>query len=314
MHKKLSIVIPAYNYAHTLLRAINSVVSQLDNETELIVINDGSTDNTVEVLNKLKAELASKLTIFNKENGGLASTRNFGISNTSGNYLIFLDADDELHPDAILHIGNHIKQNPNAQFFIGGHYSIFGKGKKKLHLPDALPSNAYDKLQAYLIDKSVSISNGACVMNRTIFDNYRYPEHFRNSEDISMFAYTLANFTSTTIYYPLASIYKHDDSLRHNATFAENVGLQLIDEVFHPSRISAELQPLKKPFLVQRLLSLSRVCHENKRHLQCTQFFIQAFKANSYVIFKWSYSKKFIMSFAQMTLENMQTSNKNEKK
>lgn len=308
MTKKLSVIIPAYNYAHTLSRAVESVIAQLDKTSELIVINDGSTDNTVAVLDVLKEKYAEKLIIFNKENGGLASTRNFGIDKASGEYLIFLDADDALCPDAILHIQNHISQNPAAKFLVGGHYSVATNGKKKLHLPDALPVSTYNKLQAYLIDKSISISNGACVMHRSIFNQYQYPEHFRNSEDISMFAYTLANFNCTTINHPLASIYKHDDSLRHNADYAENVGLQLVDEVFHPSRISAELQALKKPFLAQRLLSLSRVCHENNRHVQCTAFFKQAFKANWRVIFKWSYFKKFIISFAQASMHK-QSSN-----
>ena len=300
MLKKLSIIIPAYNYAHTLSRAVESVTSQLDEASELIVINDGSTDNTLAVLNRLNEKYAEKLTFFHKENGGLASTRNFGIAKASGEYLVFLDADDALCPDAISHIQKHISQNPAIKFLVGGHYSVASNGKQKLHSPDAMPDNAYNKLQAYLIDKTISISNGACVMHRSIFNQYQYPEHFRNSEDISMFAYALANFSCSSIDYPLASIYKHDDSLRHNATYAENVGLQLVDEVFHPSRISADLQALKTPFFAQRLLSLSRVCHENKRHLQCTQFFMQAFKANWRVIFKWSYLKKFIISFSHI--------------
>jgi glycosyltransferase involved in cell wall biosynthesis len=303
MHKKLSIVIPTFNYAHTLTRAVDSVAMQLDNTIELIVINDGSTDNTAAVLDALKTKYTDKLIVFSKENGGLAATRNFGIAKASAEYLVFLDADDELYPDAILNISSHITQNPGSQFILGGHYSVATNGKKKLHLPGALPASTYNKLQTYLIDKSISISNGACVMHKSIFENYHYPEHFRNSEDISMFAYTLANFTCTTINFPLASIYKHDDSLRHNASYAENVGLQLVDEVFHPSRIPAELQALKKPFLAQRLLSLSRVCHENNRHLRCAQFFKQAFKANWRVIFKWTYFKKFIISFVRTTMQ-----------
>ena len=298
MRKKLSIIIPTYNYAHTLTRAVESVAVQLNESTELIVIDDGSTDNTAEVLTNLKTKFADELTVLAKKNGGLAATRNVGIANSQGEYLIFLDADDEMCPDAILHISEYLNKNPTIQFLIGAHNSIATNGKQKLHLPSALPTSAFNKLKAYLIDKSLSISNGACVMHRCIFSDYQYPEHFRNAEDISMFAYTLANFNCATMDYALANIYKHDDSLRHNADYAENVGLQLIDEVFNTSRIAAELQALKKPFLVQRLLSLSRVCHENSRHAQCTQFFKQAFKKNWRVIFKWSYLKKFIASFA----------------
>ena len=296
MPKKLSIVIPAYNYAHTLTRAVESVATELNDKTELMVIDDGSTDNTAQVLTTLKIKFGDKLIVHSKKNGGLASTRNFGITCTSGDYLIFLDADDEMCAGTIENIGKYLASNPNTQFLIGGHYSITTSGKKKLHLPSALPNSAYNKVKAYLIDKSLSISNGACVMHRSIFSNYQYPEHFRNAEDISMFTHTLANFNCATIDSALANVYKHDDSLRHNVDYAENVGLQLVDEVFNTNRISADIQALKKPFLVQRLLSLSRVCHENNRHRHCTAFFKQALKADWRVIFKWSYSKKFMRS------------------
>lgn len=294
---KLSIIIPAYNYAHSLARAVLSVSQQMDENTEIIIVNDGSTDNTADVLIELQQKLQDKIKVYNKTNGGLSSTRNFGIRHATGDYLIFLDADDEMAENAILHMREHLTKQPKTQFVIGGHTSVFSNGKCKLHTPIDLPERPLAMLKAYLIDKTLSLSNGACLMHQSIFKQHHYPEHFRNSEDIPIFAYAVANFECSIIKAPLANIYKHDDSLRHNVIYAENVGLQLVEEVFNSKRISAELQVLKKPFLVQRLLSLSRVCHENKRHLQCTAFFTQAFKLDWHVIYNWSYSKKCITSF-----------------
>ena len=299
---KLSIIIPAYNYAHTLERAVFSVCNQMDANIEVLIVNDGSTDNTTDVLIELQQKLQDKIKIFTKPNGGLSSTRNFGILHATGDYLIFLDADDEMAENAILHMREHLTKHPKTQFVIGGHTSVFSNGKRKLHTPIEPPEQPLAKLKAYLIDKTLSLSNGACLMHQSIFNQHHYPEHFRNSEDIPIFAYVLANFECSIIKSPLANIYKHDDSLRHNVIYAENVGLQLVEEVFNSNRISTELQVLKKPFLVQRLLSLSRVCHENKRHSQCTEFYMQAFKANWGVIFKWSYFKKFMKSCLQITL------------
>lgn len=267
----ISIIIPAYNYAHTLERAILSVYNQIDSTCELIVINDGSTDNTENVLARYRNS-DKNITLISKENGGPASARNVGIAHAKGSYLIFLDADDELYPNAISNIYKQLPQMTNSQFIIGAHYSIHQDHKIKLHTPNQLPIHNYDKLKAYLIDKTISISNGACLMHESIFKHYQYPEHLRNSEDISMFAFVLVNFSCTTINFPLVNIHKHDDSLRHNANYAESIGLDLVDEVFHPDRIPPELQALKKSFLVQRLLSLSRVSHENNRHEKCTFF------------------------------------------
>ncbi|QVL45215.1 MAG: glycosyltransferase family 2 protein [Methylophilaceae bacterium] len=292
----ISIIIPAYNYAHTLERAIISAHKQLDENCELIIINDGSTDKTADLLASLTLKY-NNILVINKQNGGLASTRNEGIRLAKGDYLIFLDADDELHTDAIYNIRLHLKQNPESRFVIGGHVSINQNSKKKMHLPNQLPESSYDKLKAYLIDKTISISNGACVMHNSIFTNYVYPEHFRNSEDLAMFAYTLVNFNCSTLSFPLANIHKHDDSLRHNVEYSESVGLHLVEEVFNINRIPKALQSLKKPFLVQRLLSLSRVSHESNRHLQNNIFFVQAFKLDKSIILRWPYFKKFIISF-----------------
>ncbi len=308
-----SVIIPTYNYGHTLKRAVLSVSNQLDKDVELIVIDDGSTDHTTEIINQLKIELSLKIKFFHKPNGGLAATRNFGISKASGDYLVFLDADDEMAEGAISAMRSHLASNPESMMLIGAHYSVFVSGRRKLHTPNTLPDSAHDRLKGYLLDKTISISNGACAKHKRIFKSILYPEQFRNSEDIPVFAYVLSNYYCTTLDYPLAFIHKHDDSLRHNATYAESVGLHLVDEVFHPSRISVELQTLKKPFLAQRLLSLSRVCHENKRHLQCTQFFNQALKSNWRVIFNWPYTKKFILSLLQVNPKIILINNKNER-
>lgn len=293
---QLSIVIPTYNYAHTLTRAVTSVANQLCDKTELIVIDDGSTDNTSEILSQLKSRFDSKLSIYTKSNGGLAATRNFGISKAIGNYLVFLDADDEMCDGAVDAIQTHLLNNSTAMV-IGGHYSVFSNGKRKLHMPAALPDQPLKRLAGYLLNKTVSISNGACVMRKDIFDKVKYPEHFRNSEDIPIFAYVLSQFNCSTLQVALANIYKHDDSLRHNAVFADAVGLQLVDEVFSPQRIPHELQILKKPFKVQRLLSLSRVSYESDQFEKARHYYLKAFKLNWRVLFNWPYTKKAIKSF-----------------
>ncbi|MBX9676832.1 MAG: glycosyltransferase family 2 protein [Methylotenera sp.] len=307
------IIIPTYNYGHTLRRAVLSVVKQLDEDVELLVIDDGSGDHTAEIIAQLKTECRGQIKFFYKPNGGLASTCNFGIAHANGDYLVFLDADDEMADGAINAMRSHLASNPESKMLIGAHYSVYTNGKRKLHIPNTLPDTAHDRLKGYLLDKTISISNGACAKHKSVFQSILYPVKFRNSEDIPVFAYVLSNYYCTTLDFPLAFIHKHDDSLRHNATHAENVGIHLVDEVFHPSRISTELQTLKKPFLAQRLLSLSRVCHENKRHLQCTQFYNQAIKSNWRVIFNWPYTKKFILSLLQVNPKMMLINNKNER-
>lgn len=88
----VSVVIPSYNYADYVEEAVESVLSQTYDSIELIIINDGSTDNTADVIERF----ASRATIINQENKGIIATRNLGVSLAKGKYIIQLDADDYL--------------------------------------------------------------------------------------------------------------------------------------------------------------------------------------------------------------------------
>lgn len=100
MNPKVSICIPTYNCSKLLLEAIGSVLDQSFEDYELIIVDDGSTDNTQEVVKAIKDE---RIRYFYKENGGVSSARNFGLLKTTGDYIAFLDHDD-LWPDSYLAI------------------------------------------------------------------------------------------------------------------------------------------------------------------------------------------------------------------
>lgn len=88
----VSVVIPSYNYADYVEEAVESVLSQTYDSIELIIINDGSKDNTADIIERF----ASRATIINQENKGIIATRNLGVSLAKGKYIIQLDADDYL--------------------------------------------------------------------------------------------------------------------------------------------------------------------------------------------------------------------------
>src|ERR687885_1823430 len=89
-------VIPCYNQAHFLGEAIESVLAQSYTHFEIIVVDDGSTDNTSEVATRYP-----KVRCIRQDNQGLAAARNAGLRVSEGTYLVFLDADDRLLPDAL---------------------------------------------------------------------------------------------------------------------------------------------------------------------------------------------------------------------
>nr|WP_286944624.1 glycosyltransferase family 2 protein [Pseudomonas sp. UBA6718] len=288
----LSVVIPTYNYAAVLPRAVESVLAQLDESAELIVIDDGSTDDSQQVLARLLERHAGRFRAVHKANGGAASARNLGIDEAAGDFLIFLDADDELAPGALQAVRQHLQAQPQTRLVIGAHIAISEDGKSREHKPGVLPEPALERLRAYLLDKRLALSNGACVMHREVFARGRYPQAFRSAEDIPVFAQALANYPCSRLDQPLALIHKHDDSLRHQFQHAKAGGLALVDEVFAAERLGAPFQVLRSAFYVQRSLSLFRSAYLEGDVAAAKAFFVAALKRDWRVLLKGSYVRK----------------------
>ena len=89
-----SIIIPIYNASPYIIRSVNSVLSQNYDDFELILINDGSSDDSEKICLSLQNQYPAKIKYYYKENGGAASARNFGVNHAIGDFLLFLDSDD----------------------------------------------------------------------------------------------------------------------------------------------------------------------------------------------------------------------------
>lgn len=96
----VSVIIPAYNAESYIEKAVNSVCGQSYDDIEVIVVNDGSNDSTPKVIDRLKNS-DDRIKVYHKPNGGVSSARNYGLEKAEGQYVIFLDADDQLADDAI---------------------------------------------------------------------------------------------------------------------------------------------------------------------------------------------------------------------
>lgn len=110
MRYKISVIIPAYNMENYIEKAINSITNQELEDLEIIVINDGSKDNTVNVVNNVIRNNSS-IKIINIENHGVSYARNIGIKKAQGEYLLFLDADDWIDNNSLLSLYNFASEN-----------------------------------------------------------------------------------------------------------------------------------------------------------------------------------------------------------
>ena len=108
---QISVIIPAYNAERTIIETVESVRQQTFADFEIIVINDGSQDKTVELLQNIRD---NRLQIFSYENGGLCTARNRGINHATGEFIAFLDADDLWTADKLELQLKALQQNPEA--------------------------------------------------------------------------------------------------------------------------------------------------------------------------------------------------------
>ena len=101
MKIKVSVIVPVYNVEKFIDKCLNSIVNQTLKEIEIIVVNDGSPDNSQKIIDKYVKKYPEKVQSFIKENGGQGSARNLGIEKAKGEYISFVDSDDWLDLDAL---------------------------------------------------------------------------------------------------------------------------------------------------------------------------------------------------------------------
>lgn len=96
--KKVSIIVPVYNVENYLAKCLDSLINQTHQNIEILVVNDGSKDNSELIIQKYAEKYPDKIQSFKKENGGLSDARNFGIDRSKGDYIGFVDSDDYVTP------------------------------------------------------------------------------------------------------------------------------------------------------------------------------------------------------------------------
>ena len=163
---KISIIIPVYNSEKYLEECIQSAIQQTYPSIEIIAINDGSTDSSLEILNKY----SNKIIIINKENGGVASARNKGFDASTGDWIKLLDNDDVLYPDAVKLLAEEVQKLKDEKTVLYSHADFIdeqGKVIGRLLEPDNNSLNNFE-INTILLDHSFGIPS-TWLMPRSIF-------------------------------------------------------------------------------------------------------------------------------------------------
>ena len=109
--KKVSIIVPVYNASAHLKMCLDSIVNQTYSNIEIVAINDGSTDDSLKILNDYKKKSKEKVVVYTQKNSGVATARNNGVELSTGDYITFMDNDDYITTDCIEKYVKNIKDN-----------------------------------------------------------------------------------------------------------------------------------------------------------------------------------------------------------
>lgn len=124
MDSLVSVIVPVYNVEAFLDECIKSVVVQTYENWELILVNDGSKDNSPKICDQW-ADKDERIKVFHQENGGLSEARNAGLKHCKGEYIVFLDSDDYLMPNGIEYLLEKL-EDEGCQMCVGNYNNIFG--------------------------------------------------------------------------------------------------------------------------------------------------------------------------------------------
>ena len=244
MTPRFSIIVPLYNKAPFIRKALESIASQTFKDWELIIVDDGSTDNSLEVVNEyirdvlcVMCDVCKNVRVIHQTNSGVAAARNRGVAESHGEFVCFLDADDWWEPTFLEEIDRMIAEYPDAGIY-ASNYIYYKPGKT--HVALNLERGYINYPEAYLQSGSMPVTSITTCMPRKVFDEMRgFPVGIKLGEDFLLWAKTALHYKVAFCEKPLA--YYNNDvpaSLRatrnlHAPEYSMYFHLDPIEEAIH---------------------------------------------------------------------------------
>lgn len=171
----ISIIVPVYNTSKYLEKCLYSLINQTIKNIEIIVVNDGSTDNSLEIINKIAKE-DERIKVYNKKNGGLSSARNYGIEKSTGKYIGFVDSDDYVRKDMYEILKKNLEDN-SADMSICRWYLVENEIKRECNFKtENIVLNSEDAINVLLSHSSFDNFIVTKLYKRELFDDIRFDE------------------------------------------------------------------------------------------------------------------------------------------
>lgn len=214
---KTTIIVPIYNVEKYLEKCIDSLLNQDEQDIEIILVNDGSTDSCPAICEKY-AEKDSRIKVVNKENGGLGDARNAGIKAASGDYILFVDSDDYIAPDTVSNVLKRAVEH-NADMVLFDFMFVDGDGKEIYTYTSNLAKEK--KLDPKKNKEVLNFTPSACnkLFKKSVFDNPQMrfvPRAWYEDLRLISKIYTECSCVVYADCHPLYYYVRRDDSIMHS--------------------------------------------------------------------------------------------------
>jgi glycosyltransferase involved in cell wall biosynthesis len=199
----ISVIIPVYNIADYITETIDSILNQSIKPREIIIINDGSTDNTVELISEKYKDI-SLLKIFSQKNQGAGEARNLGITMSTSDFIFFCDSDDIITPGLFEEFNQKLLENSKLDMFCFSSNIFFENGAqmpKVHHKTSDWFFDAKHILTDLLINRDYTAASWTYIIRRTIVteNNLRFNGRIHEDHQITASAYLISHISYRTI-------------------------------------------------------------------------------------------------------------------
>jgi glycosyltransferase involved in cell wall biosynthesis len=292
---QLSIVIPTHNYGQYLDRSLQSVLSQAATDTEVVVVDDGSTDNTAEIMRGYVARYP-QVRYFRQAQSGPGQARNTGASHAQGDWLMFLDADDYLDQKALAVLTQAIRHNPAAGAVIGGYVNQDRRGRQTLMEGPTVRATRLENFAAFLAG-DLRIYHGSFVIRREAFYAINeYPINIFLSEDKVLLGRLFANYPVASVPEPIVYICAHPGSLRDYHERRHREALSYVEQLFDPRYLPSEFQQFRDRAYAKAQLELEQSLYRQRQYSQAIGYFHQALRLSWRQALRPKYVRYYLVS------------------
>lgn len=288
----VSVIIPTYNREILIKDAINSVLVQTFQDFEIVVIDDGSTDNTKNVVESYND---SRIKYFYQQNAGLNAARNAGIRESCGKYIAYLDSDDIWESVKLEKQVKILEKFPEIGLVYCGS-SLIDENNKNIGKRPLISykGNVFDKIIRYnfLYNGSIVLFRRECLEKVGLFD-----EHTVRMTDWEFYLRFAIYYNFYGIPEYLIRYRVHNQTMTNDFKLFENSGFQIIDKTFAISDIDKKHMKLKKTAYAMRYRYLGRRYFDNNLMFESREYFKKAIDCDFSILFSTDSIGFYMMSY-----------------